>query len=97
MIAHLVLFRIKPGIARDDPRFAPLQSEMGRLPEAIGSIRGWEFGANETEDAEAWDFGLRALFDTHEGLLGYFDHPDHLRLLARWNELTELAFADFKI
>lgn len=97
MICHLVLFRLKPGIAKNDPRIARLQSGMARLPEAIGSIRGWSFGANQTDDAEAWDFGLHAVFENREALLGYFDHPAHLAVLDRWQELAELGFADFAL
>lgn len=96
MITHLVLFRLKPGIARDDARVARLQSDMAMLPQAIDSIRAWEFGANETDDAEAWDFGLRASFDSRDALYGYFEHPAHLPVVERWNEVAELAFADFE-
>ena len=97
MIAHLVLFRLKAGIAADDARIVRLQSEMVRLPGQIASIRGWEFGANITADSEAWDFGLRALFESQDALHAYFDHPAHLPVLEQWNNVAELAFADFEI
>ena len=96
MIVHLVLFRLRPGIARADARIARLQSDMAMLPQAIGSIRAWEFGANETDDAEAWDFGLRASFDSREALYEYFEHPAHLPVVERWSDVAELAFADFE-
>ena len=95
MITHLVLFRLKRGIAADDARVLQLQADMAGLPSRIASIRQWEFGANVTADPEAWDFGLRAGFDTHDAMLAYFDHPAHLPVLERWNEVAELAFADF--
>ena len=97
MITHLVLFRLKPGIAPDDARVVRLQTEMAALPGRITSLRRWEFGANTTADPEAWDFGLHAGFDTHDALLAYFDDPAHLPVLERWNEVAELAFADFEI
>jgi len=96
MITHLVLFRLKPGIAPDDARIVRLQADMSGLPRRITSIRQWEFGANTTADPEAWDFGLRAGFDTYDALLAYFDDPAHLPVLDRWNEVAELAFADFE-
>lgn len=96
MITHLVLFRLKPGIARDDERIARLQADMAALPRQIAAIRAWEFGANETDDGEAWDFGLRASFDTREALYAYFEHPAHLPVVGRWSEVAELAFADFE-
>ena len=76
MITRLVLFRLKPGISPDDARVLRLQTEMAALPGRIASIRRWEFGANTTADPEAWEFGLRAGFDTHDALLAYFD--DHV-------------------
>jgi hypothetical protein len=96
MITHLVLFRLKPGITADDVRVVRLQAEMGGLPHRIASIRQWEFGANTTADSQAWDFGLRAGFDTQEALFGYFEHPAHLPVLEQWNDIAELAFADFQ-
>jgi len=96
MITHLVLFRLKPGITADDARIAALQAEMAKLPGQIASIRRWEFGANTIADPEAWDFGLRAGFDTQDALLGYFDHPAHLPVLKQWNDVAEMAFADFE-
>ena len=32
MIAHLVLFRLKPGVARADPRLARVTAAMAGLP-----------------------------------------------------------------
>ncbi len=96
MITHLVLFRLKPGVAADDPRIIRLQAAMAALPKRIASIRQWEFGANTTTDAQAWDFGLRAGFDTQEALFAYFDHLAHTPVLEQWNDVAELAFADFQ-
>lgn len=98
MIAHLVLFRLKPGVRREDPRVRRWVAAMVALPGSIGSIRGWEHGWNETADEqawEAWDYGLRALFDDREALEAYFAHPAHQPLLAQWEEIGELAFCDF--
>jgi len=97
MIAHLVLFRLKPGVARDDPRVARVTAEMARLPAQIPSIRGWEHGFNLTPDTQAWDYGLRALFDGEADLHAYFDHPAHLPVLDQWDAISDLAFCDFAL
>lgn len=95
MILHLVLFKLKPGVACDDPRLAEIEQAMASLPNQIPLIRDWRFGRNLTPDAEAWDYGLAATFASREDLLAYFDHPAHLPLLDLWNEVAILAFADF--
>jgi hypothetical protein len=97
VIAHLVLFKLKPGVARDDARLAAAVAAMDELPRSIPAIRAWEHGANLTEDAEAWDYGLRATFAGEDDLHGYFEHPAHLPVLERWNEIATLAFTDFKL
>lgn len=96
MITHLVLFRLKSGVALDDARIETLQAAMAKLPRQIASIRQWDFGANTTADSEAWDFGLSAGFDTREALHAYFEHPAHLPVLELWNDVAEIAFADFE-
>ncbi|MGE5467856.1 MAG: Dabb family protein [Ignavibacteria bacterium] len=95
MIIHLVLFKLKPGVAKDDPRLAQRIAAMAELPKHIPLIRGWEHGPNLTPDALAWDYGLRALFDNEADLHAYFEHPAHLPELEAWNEIADLAFADF--
>lgn len=81
---------------REDPRVARVVSAMGRLPGRIGFIRGWESGWNLVADAQAWDYGLRAAFEDRAALEAYFDHPEHLPVLAQWEEIAELAFCDFE-
>jgi hypothetical protein len=96
MIVHLVLFRLKPGVGRDDRRLAALAEAMKELPAKIPCIRSWQHGFNLTADAEAWDYGLRAGFDSEVDLHAYFDHPAHLPVVGQWQEIAELAFADFQ-
>lgn len=97
MIAHLVLFRLKPGVGRDDPRLARLAAAMAELPGRIAAIGCWEHGFNTTPDTQAWDYGLRASFADRGALESYFDHPDHLPVVKAWEEVADLAFADFDI
>jgi hypothetical protein len=96
MIAHLVLFKFHPGIGRENPQVVALHAAMRELPQRIAQIRAWEHGFNLTADAQAWDYALRAAFDDERDLHAYFDHPQHLPLLAAWNAVADLAFADFQ-
>ena len=96
MIAHLVLFTLKPEVTRDDPRLAEVVGMMAALPAKIPAIKSWEHGFNLTADAEAADYGLRALFDSEAALHGYFGHPAHLPVLDAWSEIATLSFADIE-
>ena len=95
MILHLVLFRLRPGVSRDDARFKAVVQAMHGLPSQISLIRGWEHGVNLTPDAEAWDYGLCAMFDSEADLHAYFEHPAHLPVVEQWNAIATLAFVDF--
>ena len=97
MIAHLVLFKWKAGVAADDPRVGALVQRMDALPGKIPAIKAWEHGRNLTTDAEAWDYGLRATFVTEADLHAYFDHPAHLPVVEQCLAIADLAFADFVI
>ena len=96
MISHLVLFKFKARVARDDERVERVVAAMAGLPLRIAQIRGWEHGFNLTADAQAWDYGLRAVFDDEADLRAYFEHPAHLPVLEQWQEISELVFADFE-
>jgi hypothetical protein len=41
-------------------------------------------------------YGLRAGFENETDLHAYFDHPARLPVVGQWQEIAELAFADFQ-
>ncbi len=94
MIEHLVLFKFKPGIGRDDRRVIDVVAAMERLPQQIPEIREWVHGFNVTPDAESWDYGLRAVFDSEADLHAYFDHPAHVPVVKQWADISQLVFCD---
>jgi hypothetical protein len=96
VITHLVLFRLRPGVARDDRRVAAVVDAMGELPRRIPFIKSWQHGFNLTADAQAWDYALRAEFASEADLHSYFEHPAHLPVVGQWQEIAELAFADLQ-
>jgi hypothetical protein len=97
VILHLVMFRLKVGVTREDARVAAIVDAMDALPAQLPLIKGWQHGFNMTEDPQAWDYGLHALFDNEADLHAYFDHPAHLPVVEAWDEIAVLAFTDFRI
>ena len=97
MIAHVVLFKFKPGVDRGDKRVPVAVAAMQALPGKIPAIKTWQHGFNVTEDADAWDYGLNSAFASESDLHAYFEHPAHLPVLEQWNEIATLAFTDFKL
>jgi hypothetical protein len=95
MIAHVVLFKFRPGFDSRHPQIRALHTAMQQLPQQIPQIRDWRHGFNVTEDAQAWDYSLRSGFDSETDLHAYFEHPAHLPLLGQWEAVAEIAFADF--
>ena len=95
MIAHVVLFKFRPGFDREHPQVQALHAEMKKLPQRIPQIRAWEHGFNVTADVQAWDYALRSTFADEHDLHAYFEHPAHLPLLTGWESVAELAFVDF--
>jgi len=97
MIAHLVLFKLKPGVSRVDGRVQAAIADMDALPRQVALIRAWEHGLNQTQDALAYDYGLRALFDDEDDLHAYFDHAQHIAVLRQWEAISDLVFCDYMI
>ena len=95
MIAHLVLFKLKPAVSKTGARLTAVIAGTHALPEQIASIRGWEHGPNQTQDSQAWDYGLRALFDNEHGVRAYFEDAQHLLVLRQWEAICDLAFCDY--
>lgn len=97
MIVHVVMFRFKAGVSRQDARIEAVAKAMDALPAQIPLIRSWHHGFNVTQDPLAWDYGLEAVFNSQADLHAYFDHPAHLPVIERWDEIADLGFADFEV
>jgi Stress responsive A/B Barrel Domain len=97
VIVHLVMFRFKPGVSRQDARVVAVAKAMEDLPKQIPVIRSWHHGFNMSEDVLAWDYGLQAVFNSEADLQTYFEHPAHLPVLELWDEIATLGFTDFVV
>jgi hypothetical protein len=103
MIAHLVLFRLKPGLdtqARDE-----LANALTRAARDIPSIRQARVGSRITtgrsyEQLMRADYPFAAIleFDDVNGLRAYLDHPVHEQLAHTFFACVEDALMyDFEL
>ena len=96
MIRHLVLFKLKPGVTRDDPRVKRWMEMSDQLPAQIPQIRSWEGGWNVTDRPIAYDFGQSSSFDSRETLGQYLPHPAHQAMVAVAREVADWVLADYE-
>jgi len=103
MIAHVVLFRLKPGLA-DEAR-DELATALSRAAHEIPSIRRVRVGSRLTlgrayEQLMTTDYSFAAIleFDDLTTLKAYLDHPLHERLADRFFACIEQALMyDFEL
>ena len=96
MIRHIVLFKLKPGVARDDPRVAQWMDMMRALPKLIPTSVDWEYGWNVTDRPIAYDFGLNSSFRTRDDLMAYLPHPDHQAMVAVAKQVADWVICDYE-
>ena len=89
MITHLVLFRLRPGLAEEDRE--GLADALTRAAREIPSIRHARVGSRITlgrtyEQLMTVDYPFAAIleFDDVDGLQTYLDHPLHEQLAERF-------------
>jgi hypothetical protein len=94
MIAHVVLFRLKPALSEETRD--SLANSFSRAAREIPSIRRARIGSRVTlgrdyERLMAIDFPFAAIleFDDVPGIQAYLDHPAH-------EQLAQLFFACFE-
>lgn len=97
MLAHVVLFKTKPGVAANDPRVLALLGDLDQLPREIPEIKVWKHGANITPDPQAWDYAVYAEFESEAALQVYYDNAVHADIVRRWEEIGMLLFSDIKV
>jgi hypothetical protein len=103
MIVHVVLFRLKPGLA-EAARDA-LAAALAGATREIPSIRRARVGSRITvgrayEQLMTTDYSFAATleFDSRDGLLAYLDHPVHEQLAQRFYATVEQALTyDFEM
>jgi Stress responsive A/B Barrel Domain len=103
MIAHVVLFQLKPAL--DAQSRDGLADALSRVIHEIPSIRRARVGSRITmgrayEQAMTTDYSLAAIleFDDITGLQAYLDHPAHEQLAQRFFASVEHVLTyDFEL
>jgi len=103
MIAHVVLFRLKPGLA--EAQRDGLADALSRATRDISSIRRVRVGTRATlgrayEQLMTTDYSFAAIleFDDRAGLQTYLDHPMHEQLAHRFYASVDQALTyDFEM
>ena len=87
MIKHIVMWRLKKieGKTKDDSG-SKIKTEIIKL---IKEIKALEVGINVNPSERASDVVLVSEFESMEKLKKYQDHPEHLKVVALLQPLTE--------
>jgi len=94
VITHVVLLRFLPGVEPTSEAAQAAHAAMQALPGLIPQIRFWQCGFNRTVDIQAWDYVVVSRFDSETAMLEYFEHPEHLKVVAMWEPISDLVFGD---
>jgi len=94
MITHVVLFKLKDNRAQNiDSARKLLESMEGK----IAGLRYLEVGTNLRSSGRAYDISLIAKFDTLKDLEAYDDHPAHVPVSNRLQELaSSIVVVDYQ-
>ena len=90
MIKHIVMWRLKKieGKTKNDSG-SKIKTEIIKLPDLIKEIKALEVGINVNPSERASDVVLVSEFESMEKLKKYQDHPEHLKVMALLQPLTE--------
>jgi hypothetical protein len=95
MIKHIVLFKVREGITREDPRLLRAIDALRELEGRIGGIRSWEVGQNFSDRPIAADYALSSAFDSRDDLARYVDHPAHREVVGMLKEVCTWQVCDY--
>jgi len=90
MINHVVLFKLKD-LPEDEKVqvLAELKLLLEGLKDKIPEVKYLEVGLNYETNAKSNDIVLLSHFNCIEDLDKYRVHPEHLKVVARFGEVTE--------
>ena len=97
MLRHIVVFKFKDGVTRDDPRVAEVYARLAQLPGRIPEVQSWEQGQNVSGRDIACDLALFSSFEDQEALQRYSDHPAHRAVVERLREICTWQVVDYFI
>ena len=95
MIKHIVFFKVREGVTRDDPRVGRAFGTLRALPDSIEGIQQWEVGENFSDRPIAVDYSLYSSFLSREDLARYIDHPAHREVVGLLQEVCTWQICDY--
>jgi len=95
MLRHIVIFKFKDGVTRDDRRVAEVFTQLAQLQGLIPEVREWEQGRNISGRDIAYDLALCSSFESQEALQRYSDHPAHRAVVERLREICTWHIVDY--
>jgi hypothetical protein len=103
MVAHVVLFRPKADLSRDQQRafIAALEHALSTIPQITRARVGRRVTLGrdyDAQNAQSFPFAAIIEFEDVEGLRGYLEHPAHEMLGAQFYVTSEAAMVfDFEL
>lgn len=97
MLRHIVLFRRKPEVAKDEALEAALTARMAALGAQIPAVTHWRFAANELVRPICWGYVFESEVADAEALNAYLFHPLHQALVADLKPYFEWAAVDYTV
>lgn len=97
MMRHIVLFRRRADVAKDESLEHALADRMEALGAQIPVIQKWVFAANELARPICWDYVLESEVADAKALDEYLFHPLHQALVADLKPYFEWAAADYTV
>ena len=97
MIVHLVLFKLKSGVSRNDPRLREAITMLEAVKGKVPGVQRWECGWNFSDRPIAYDYGLSSTFAMREDLAAYVPHPEHQAAVNKLREVADWVLCDYEV
>ncbi|MDB6176200.1 Dabb family protein [Paracoccus sp. Z330] len=97
MLRHIVMFKLKDGIERDDPRVVKAVKLIQELPGQIDTVLDSELGWDTSCKPHSLDYATLWKFRDADGLAQYSAHPAHLKVLEATRDIFDAKIADYVI
>jgi hypothetical protein len=87
MITHVVMMKFKPEVSAKE--IDELEALLGRLPDRIDEIQGYDFGRDVVRSDRSYDFALVSIFANLDTLRHYQVHPEHRVVVDKLGAMCE--------
>jgi len=95
MIRHIVLFKLKDGLTREDPRVTAASDALAALGPSLAPVLSWETHGCLGARPVSHDFALICDVADEAGLRAYLTDPEHQKVAAALYEVYTVSVGDF--